>query len=141
MEVKTFDFRSSANFDVANFEAYCRSIETKAYRLDADYLIFAYDLVNGQFKIRKLWLKKIWEITGNSDKYPVRCQIKKDVIYNIRPITWYSNKARFKSFNSRLELVNALHKTLIQYPKTKISSNNWLNTVKQNYLFHTGQKL
>lgn len=141
LEIKTFDFGRSANFDVANFEAYCRSLETKAYRLDADYLIFGYVLVNGKFKIENLWLKKIWEITGNSDKYPVKCQIKKDVIYNIRPITWYSKKARFKPFNSRLNFVEALYQTLIQYSKTQITSNNWLDTVKKNYLSHTGQRL
>lgn len=54
LEVKTFDYARSANFDVANFEAYCRSLRTKAYRLDADYLIFAYLLVDGQFKIERL---------------------------------------------------------------------------------------
>jgi type II restriction enzyme len=102
LEVKTFDYNRSANFDVANFEAYCRSLRTKAYRLDADYLIFAYLLVDGQFKIEKLWLKKIWQITGNSDKYPVKCQIKQEVIYNIRPVAWYSLKAKFQPFNNRL---------------------------------------
>lgn len=52
--------------DVANFEAYCRYLKTQAYRLDSDYLIFAYDLTNYEFKIKKLWLKKVWEITGSS---------------------------------------------------------------------------
>jgi hypothetical protein len=141
LEVKTFDYSRSANFDVANFEAYCRSIRTKAYRLDADYLIFAYLLVNGQFKIEKVWLKKIWQITGNSDKYPVKCQIKQEAIYNIRPISWYSQKAKFQPFNNRLEFVKALHQTLIQYSKTQMASNDWLNAVCQNYLSHTGQRL
>ena len=81
LEVKTFDYNRSANFDVANFEAYCRSITTKAYRLDADYLIFAYTLVKGNFTVKKIWHKKIWEITGSSQKYPVKCQTKQDVIY------------------------------------------------------------
>lgn len=141
LEIKTFDDSRSANFDVANFEAYCRSIKTQAYRLDADYIIFAYLLVDGQFRIEKLWVKKIWEITGNSDRYPVKCQIKQDSIYNIRPISWNSKRAKFKPFNSRFNFVKALHKTLIQYPKTKTLSNNWLNTVEQNYLSHTGQRL
>ena len=141
LEIKTFDFNRSANFDVANFEAYCHSIRTKAYRLDADYLIFAYTLDEGNFSIKKLWRKKIWEITGNSDKYPVKCQTKKDVIYNIRPVTWYSIRATFKPFNNRQEFVEALHQTLMQYPKTQIAGKDWLEQVKQNYLFHTGQRL
>ena len=141
LEIKTFDFNRSANFDVANFEAYCYSITTKAYRLNADYLIFAYTLDKGNFRIEKLWCKKIWEITGNSDKYPVKCQTKKDVIYNIRPITWYSTRATFKPFNNRQEFVEALYKTLMQYPKTKNFSKDWLKQVRQNYLSHTGQRL
>lgn len=141
LEVKTFDYSRSANFDLANFEAYCHSLKTKAYRLDADYLIFAYLLVDAQFKVEKLWLKKIWQITGNSEKYPVKCQVKKEVIYNIRPVSWYSSKAKFKPFNNRLEFVEALHQTLKQYSKTQMTSNDWLDTVDQNYLFHTGQRL
>jgi len=119
----------SANFDIANFEAYCYSITTKAYRLDADYLVFAYTLIEGNFRIKDVWLKKIWEITGNSERYPVKCQTKKDVIYNIRPISWDSSRAKFKSFNSRLEFVKALHQTLMQYPKTQTLYKNWLDKV------------
>lgn len=141
LEIKTFNSKASPAFDVANFEAYCHSIKTKAYRLDADYLIFAYTLDEGNFSIKKLWCKKIWEITGNSDKYPVRCQVKKDGIYNIRPVTWYSTKAKFEPFGNRRRFVEALHQTLMQYLKTKISSQNWLDVVEQNYLSYTGQKL
>ena len=90
LELKTFDYNAGANFDIANFEAYCHSLQTEAYRLDADYLIFAYTLENCKFEIQELWLKKIWEIAGSSKKYPVKCQIKKDIIYNIRPSSWYS---------------------------------------------------
>ena len=141
LEIKTFDHNRTANFDVANFEAYCHSIITKAYRLDADYLIFAYTLNEGHFRIERLWHKKIWQITGNSDKYPVKCQTKKDVIYNIRPVSWYSSRAKFKPFGSRIKFVEALQQTLNQYPKTQISSEDWFKKVKQNYLYYTGESL
>lgn len=104
-------------------------------------MIFAYLLIDGQFKVEKIWLKKIWQITGNSDKYSIKCQVKKEIIYNIRPISWYSQRAKFKSFNNRLEFVEALHQTLMQYSKTQISNKDWLDAVYQNYLFHTGQRL
>ena len=141
LEIKTFDNNHSANFDVANFEAYCRSLKTCAYRLDADYLIFAYSLIGSNFKIERLWLKKVWEITGNSELYPVKCQVKQGVIINIRPITWYSRRAKYKSFDSRLEFVESLHATLMEYPKTKALSQNWLKEVNDNYFDHTKQKL
>lgn len=107
LEVKTFNFSASANFDVANFEAYCDSLTTQAYRLDADYLIFGYELEMYKFKIKNIWLKKIWEITGNSEKYPIRCQTKRSAIYNIRPVNWYSRNAEYKPFQTRLEFVTA----------------------------------
>ena len=53
----------------------------------------------------------------------------------------YNQKAKFQPFNNRLEFVTALHQTLIQYSKTQMASNDWLNTVRQNYLSHTGQRL
>jgi hypothetical protein len=75
LEVKTFDYNRSANF-----EAYCRSLIFYPYRLDADYLIFAYELIDSKFSIKNLWLKKIWQITGASSDYPIKCQVKQKVI-------------------------------------------------------------
>lgn len=141
LEVKTFDADASPNFDVANFDAYTRSIRTNAYRLDADYLIFSYKMEDGDFQICDFWLKKIWEITCPSDEYPVRTQIKQGVIVNIRPANWYSERTTFKPFKSRREFVEALHKTLLKYPARKDSSKNWLNEVEASYLQHTGKNL
>ena len=44
LEVKTFDYVKSPNFDVAQFDAYTRDLRTKAYKLDADYIILGYSL-------------------------------------------------------------------------------------------------
>jgi type II restriction enzyme len=42
VEIKSFDYEKAANFDVANFMAYRRSIIDYPYRLDSNYLIFGY---------------------------------------------------------------------------------------------------
>lgn len=141
LEVKTFDYNRSANFDVANFEAYCRSLLSYPYRLDADYLIFAYELIDSKFSINNLWLKKIWEITGASTHYPVKCQVKQNVIYNIRPISWYSGRAKFSPFNNKHDFIEALSQTLQKYPKTSIDNSEWINRFRQNYFEHTGESL
>ncbi len=141
LEIKTFDSDRSANFDVANFEAYCRSLKNNAYRLDADYLIFSYKLVDYKFSVDRVWLKKIWQITGPSQQYPVKCQVKQKTIYNIRPISWYSTRGKYKEFSTRKEFVTALYETLIKYEKTKNENQNWLNVVEQNYLDFTGERL
>lgn len=133
LEIKTFDNNRSANFDIANFQAYCHSLKTNAYRLDTDYFIFAYELKNYQFKVKKMWLKKVWEIAGNSEQYPVKVQQKRAEIVNIRPISWYSTRARYRPFQSRREFVQALYQTLMSYYNTKNTSSNWFQEVENNY--------
>lgn len=141
LEIKTFGAQRSANFDVANFDAYCRSLLTSAYRLDADYLIFAYKLdSDGYISVPKMWLKKIWEITGASERYPLKCQVKQDVIYNIRPITWYSDRVKYPAFTSRSEFITAIHKTLALYNSDEVA-NNWLKQVKSMYIEQVGHPL
>ena len=55
LEVKAFNYNASPAFDIANFEAYCASLESKAYRLDADYIIFGYTMDNvGNVEIKNL---------------------------------------------------------------------------------------
>jgi len=47
LEVKSFDFQRGPGFDLANFDSYCNSLITHAYRLDSDYLIIAYQMDDG----------------------------------------------------------------------------------------------
>lgn len=131
LELKAFDMTASANFDIANFESYSSSLLTKPYRLNADYLIFGYRIINKEIIIENLWLKKIWEITGPSAAYPLRIQQKRGMIYNIRPINWYTNgKSTFKPFTNKDEFLDALHRTLLKYEKTAEASISWLDQVR-----------
>lgn len=141
LEIKTFVDGRSPAFDVANFDAYCDSLRTKAYRLDADYLIFAYSLLDGKLKIKQIWLKKIWEITGASQKRAVKVQEKRSVIYNIRPVSWMSERAVYKPFKNKEDFILALNETLKLYEKTKINKALWLKEVVDNYFEHTGERL
>ena len=143
LEVKAFDYDASPNFDVANFEAYCNSLKTDAYRIDADYLIFGYSLHPDSLDItvENIWLLKIWGITGPSNRFPVRVQAKRDMIYNIRPINWYSLRSRFGAFASREKFITSLYLTLMTYSKTKDESHGWLRTVCDNYRHHTKNDL
>ena len=132
MELKTFNYEASPAFDIANFESYCQSLRTKPFRLDADYLILGYSMDSkGEITIKDMWLKKIWEIAGKSERYPLRTQIKRDMIYNIRPIIWYSN-ADTNRFKSKEEFVEAIYFTLKSYKGSDFAIN-WLKEVKENY--------
>ena len=119
LEIKTFDSSASANFDIANFESYHESIIENPNRLDADYLIFSYLSHNGALSIKNVWLKKIWEITCPSERWPLKTQTKRDVIYNIRPAAWYSTQAQYHPFSSKEAFVSAVNKTMDLYNVTR----------------------
>lgn len=111
LEIKAFDYDKSANFDLANFQSYCESVANNPSRLDSDYLIFGYTLNAGELRIKKVWLKKIWQITCPSDRWPLRTQTKRNVIYNIRPASWDSSGSRYKPFCVKEEFIDALYET------------------------------
>ncbi|MCF6299830.1 MAG: NgoBV family restriction endonuclease [Proteobacteria bacterium] len=138
LEIKSFDFDRGPGFDLANFDSYCNSLLTKAYRIDSDYLIIAYQMNEGVISIKNVWLKKIWELACPSSTYPLKVQEKKSVIYNIRPSIWYSKRARFKPFNCKEQFLSALNETRYQYPQTRHENAHWLKKVLKNYKDHTG---
>ncbi len=114
LEIKAFDRDAGPNFDIANFESYCASLAVKPDRLNSDYIIFGYRLKGSILSISDIWLKKIWEITTSSERYPLKTQVKRDVIYNIRPASWYSERSR-RPFSNSDEFVNAVYETQKQY--------------------------
>lgn len=141
LEVKSFDFDRGPGFDLANFDSYCTSLLDNSYRIDSDYLILAYQMNNGVISIKNVWLKKIWELACPSSTYPLKVQEKKNVIYNIRPSVWYSERAKFKPFKSKEEFLSALNNTRYQYPQTRHINGHWLRNVLKNYQEHTGVSL
>jgi hypothetical protein len=115
LEIKAFDYDAGANFDLANFESYCESAANMPERTDSDYLIFGYKLVGSKLKIEKIWLKKIWEITCPSERWPLKTQTKRNIIYNIRPANWDSAHSRYKTFGVKEKFIDALYETQENY--------------------------
>ncbi len=126
LEIKTFDDTAGANFDLANFDSYCMSVAKLPKRTDADYLIFSYVLKESKLSIKNIWIKKIWEITCPSTRYPLKTQVKKDVIYNIRPSSWHAKNPKFKSFTTKEDFITALFDTQQKY-KGSNNLNLYLN--------------
>ncbi|MCR2043551.1 NgoBV family restriction endonuclease [Anaerosalibacter massiliensis] len=140
LEVKAFKYSRSPAFDIANFESYCASLEQEAYRLDADYIIFGYDMnKEGYITIKKVWLKKIWEITGSSSRFPLKTQVKRDVIYNIRPSINFKNGTE-PDFKNKEDLLKAIYETLILYRGNKVA-NTWIKNTIESYYNYTNQRL
>jgi hypothetical protein len=141
LEVKSFDWDRGPGFDLANFDSYCNSLLVNSYRLDSDYLIFAYQMKGSVITIKNVYLKKIWELACPSGTYPLKVQEKKSIIYNIRPSTWYSERNKFKPFESKEDFLSALNNTRYQYPQTRHTNGHWLKNVLKNYKEHTGVSL
>lgn len=144
LEVKSFDYDKSANFDVAAFLAYRRSLLKHPYRLDSNYLILGYSMSGHEIEIKDVWLKKVWEITGRSADWPLKCQVKQGEIVNVRPIKWYNNaRTKFKPFGSALEFVKAFDETQRQWARTQRDevTSTWLTKVTTGYKKATGRDL
>jgi len=138
LELKTFNADASPAFDIANFDSYCTSLLTIPERIEADYLIFSYKMINGELSIDNIWLKKVWEITSPSGPDPIKLQVKRNQIYNIRPCTWYSNRLQFQPFTNKMDFLNAIANTHNSYPQCDKYKTNWLDLVKSKYFKNTG---
>ncbi len=140
LEVKAFNYDRTPAFDIANFESYCSSVKEKPYRLDADYLVFGYVMdASGNISVKRLWLHKIWEIAGTSERYPLKTQVKRDMIYNIRPNTDFKFGRR-GPFRSKEDFLSAIYYTLLSY-KGKSFADNWLLTMSRNFKQYYGYEL
>jgi type II restriction enzyme len=143
LEIKTFNANATPAFDIANFDAYCKSILKQPERLDADYLIISYKMIDSKLAIDNVWLKKVWEIAGTSETNIVHLQIKNKKIDNIRPVEWlnYSSKIKNKPFTSILNFITEISKVHNAYSQCDTYKEKWLETVKENYFKKTGIKL
>lgn len=130
LEIKSFDMDAGANFDIANFQSYCQSLASNPERIYSDYLIFGYILDEGKLIIKNVWLKKIWEICCPSERFPLKTQVKRDVIYNIRPASWYAANPTYKPFKTKDDFVKALYDTEEIY-LNKVSENKHVYLVKK----------
>lgn len=132
LEVKAFNYNATPAFDIANFESYCSSVKEKPYRLDADYLIFGYVMnADGDITVKKVWMHKIWQIAGTSQRFPLKTQVKGDMIYNIRPNNDFKSGNK-GPFSSKDEFLLAIYKTLVLY-KGQAFADDWKKTLSTNY--------
>lgn len=141
LELKTFNADASPAFDVANFDSYCTSLLEIPERIEADYLIISYKMINTELTIDNIWLKKVWEITSPSGPDAIKIQRKRGQIYNLRPCTWYSKRLRYQPYTNKKDFLKALEETINKNAQCMAYQKNWLTKVKAKYLENTGVKL
>ncbi|MDD7336775.1 MAG: NgoBV family restriction endonuclease [Prevotella sp.] len=140
LEIKSFT--GSPNFDLAAFRSFIKLIIDEPWKLQSNYLLIKYSMKDGIVTIKDFWLKKIWEVSCTSSKWPIKVQCKRGVINNIRPATWYAKHPDYPVFKSLEHFLSALEETIYRYHDTRTSlSENWESQVIQSYKNHFGVEL
>lgn len=139
LEVKSFT--DNPNFDISAFRSFIKVIIDEPWKLHSDYLLLQYTMEDGVVTVKDCWLKKIWEISCSSKRWPVKTQYRNKVINNIRPATWYSKRNEFPTFQSLEHFLSAVEETIYTYVDTRTMAENWLKNLKASYKRFYGQEL
>lgn len=142
MEVKCWNYNCNPGFDIANFDSFYQTIFKNPKKLNAKYLIFGYTPTTHGFRIEKIYLKNIWEITKASRNYPIGLQVKRSRPYALRPYAFH--KRPDDSFSTRKEFVEAIAKARERFPldnSTPEDSKIWVEKVSMNFKELTGEDL
>ncbi len=132
LEVKAFNSLASPNFDIANFDAFVRSLwDGDVHRLDTPHLVFSYlfNESNGVITIDNFWLKNMWELTGPSPTNILSLQVKQNQPINIRPKNW--RNPNLGLFSNRQQFVLALSQAVSRYRSAEFP--NWYSVVDSHY--------
>jgi type II restriction enzyme len=96
---------------------------------------------NGIVVIEDFWLKKVWEISCTSERWPLKVQYKNKTIVNIRPATWYSEKKEYPVFDCLEDFLSALEQTIYKYHETNHMAENWADKLIKSYRNYYGTRL
>lgn len=138
LEIKAFNYEASPGFDIANFDAYTRSLLTEPTRLDSEHLIFGYtSSSNKTVAITDFWFKRVWQMAGPSSDNYLSIQKKQGVPVNIRPKDWRGKGA---VFSCRRDFVLALNAALVHFYPNRYPFN-WFAHIEAEYQKITGHIL
>lgn len=141
VEVKCWNYEANPGFDLANFNSYIETLYNDSRKLLADYFVLGYVQSEHGFTVKKVYLKKIWELTSVTRNYPIGVQVKRSQPYALRPFSFHKNPDR--SFKNRREFVIALKETLAMFPNPSFNftPDQWFAQVEKNFESFTGEVL
>jgi hypothetical protein len=135
MEVKCWNYNNAPAFDIANFNGFYRETYSDPAKLYAKYLIFGYAPTKHGFEIKDIFLKNLWDITTNSQKYPIGLQVKQGQPYAIRPFSFH--KTPKKSFGSLKKFLVAIRDARRIFPLDGVvSPEDWYDIVSSHISTH-----
>jgi NgoBV restriction endonuclease. len=135
-EIKSYNSKRTPAFDVANYDSYIEKLNQNVAILDTKYIIFAYKFEDGKLSVSNVFCKNIWEITGETEKESLKCQIKKGKVYNIRPVSFTSTRDKVRKPFENLEgFLIALYKFTVEQDKGKNIDRNkvWMERICEKY--------
>lgn len=132
VDIKCWNYNRRPAFDIANFDSFYKTLYNNPAKLFAKYLTIGYTPQKHGFTIDYVELKKLWEITGKSTKYPLSVQVKQKRPYAIRPVNFSKNPE--DSFNTPQELLEAVAETRKLFPNNTIpyTEKDWYARVTQS---------
>ena len=145
LEVKAFNGEASPAFDIADFKGFARAVLTTPSALNTNFLIFAYRMSDdGYVSITNMWLKKLWEITRASERWPINVQYKNGEINKIRPAassTWEKPPIKqrgnkYPHFANLSDFLSAFRETLLLYAETHNIGSTWKNDLNNSFNAH-----
>lgn len=131
VEVKAWNYSNSPAFDIANFHSFIQQTYNSPGKLDAYFIILGYVPANDGFSkgftVEKVYLKRIWEITNKSTKYPIGLQVKLERPYAIRPCTFHKKEG----FKNKKEFIEAIYESFKLFPSKhlKFTPEQWKSKV------------
>ena len=145
LEIKAFDSSASVFFDIADFKGLAKELLIRPFLLDVDALIFGYkmDEESGEVVVKDMWLKKIWQLSCPSERWPIKVQYKNQIISKVRPATWYSTTGRtkYRTFDTKEDFLAAFEETLYRYQDTHAMASDWKQRFQTAYRNHYGNEI
>lgn len=145
LEVKAFNSEASPAFDIADFKGFAKAVLQTPSALYTNFLIFAYRMSDDGFvTITNIWLKKLWEITRASERWPINVQYKNGEINKIRPgasSTWdkppiIDRRNKYPHFADLKDFLSAYRETLLLYAETHGIGSTWKNDLNRAFFNH-----
>ena len=143
LEIKAFNRNDTPRFSIAYFKTFAEELIKRPWHLDTDYLIFGYvmDESKGTFRIKDLWLKKIWQITKPMTHWPLTVQFKNDVLHEIRPCRWFSTNKNLQAFECLEDFLSAFERAIYQNPATRYEAITWQTRFRLSYQEYYGHDI
>tara|TARA_Y100000816_G_C26076610_1_gene566807 strand:+ start:202 stop:900 length:699 start_codon:yes stop_codon:yes gene_type:complete len=148
VEVKCF--YKDPNFDLHGWEAFLNLLEEKPYHIDADYLIFEYDLdyESNNFSIENILIRKIWETSKpmssrSQIQWPINVQFKNQTLVNLRTCGKHDLINSNGTYYDRKSFLEAIQKAIEMYSKAREEhrDNKWFQNVSNKYKKITGSDI